>query len=121
MERRADTIASLADGRSWVQALAKSYDANGAPAVMPNLTVHAHLYDRLLSAGLTPSFPRPKPPADWGRVAILFALAMNVILIYGLHSLLYDADWPTVDRATPVLDSRFARWLPADRDSAMEF
>lgn len=46
----------------YARALARLYEANFAPAVMPRKHSHPHLYDRLLSAGVRPDYPRPEPP-----------------------------------------------------------
>ena len=65
MEHRADSEAILrqTDEGSYARALEKLYHINLIPAVMPSHgQIHPHLYDRMLAAGVTPNFPRPKPP-----------------------------------------------------------
>ena len=65
MDRRADSEAILrqTDEGNYARALEKLYRINLIPAVMPARgQIHPHLYDRMLAAGVTPDFPRPKPP-----------------------------------------------------------
>lgn len=51
----------------YAQALEHIYQLNHMPAVMSGKrTIHPHLYDRLLAAGVTPSYPRPKAPSKVG-------------------------------------------------------
>ena len=92
MEERADTFGKEAEKEAGVypQALAKLYEANLVPAVMPGKRkVHPHLYDRLLAAGITPDYPRPKPPARWGVFAALFTVLINVICLVAIWLLLF--------------------------------
>lgn len=85
MENRADSAATGITGESTVyaRALEKIYEANQIPAVMPgNRMVHPHLYDRMVSAGVTPDYPRPAPPARWSGVAwgcLVIAVAVTVV------------------------------------------
>lgn len=65
MEVRADRApaASEADGMVSAQALERLYEANLIPASgIARGQPHPDLYDRMLSAGLQPDFPRPKAP-----------------------------------------------------------
>lgn len=64
MEVRADGAATVdKGGEIYARALEKIYELNHAPAVMRgNGMVHPHLYDRIIASGITPSYPRPKPP-----------------------------------------------------------
>lgn len=85
MENRADSAATGVSGESpvYARALEKIYEANQIPAVMPgNRMVHPHLYDRMVSAGVTPDYPRPAPPARWSGVAwacLVIAGAVTVV------------------------------------------
>jgi Zn-dependent protease with chaperone function len=80
MERRADELAHAAcPPETYARALERIYALNSVPAVMPGKGVHPHLYDRMLSAGVTPDFPRPAPPPKArGRVALAVALLFFV-------------------------------------------
>ncbi|HWD92318.1 MAG TPA: M48 family metalloprotease [Verrucomicrobiae bacterium] len=87
MEVRADSIAGKSESNSGVyaQALERLYQNNHVPAVMHgNRQMHPHLYDRMLAAGITPSYERPKPPAtvDWssGLMIFLFVILFVTIL-----------------------------------------
>ncbi len=88
MEKRADSIAASAqlDSGVYARALLKLYQCNQCPAVMPGgFKLHPHLYDRLIAAGLTPDFPRPKAPDEipWttGLVLLtLIGLGITVVL-----------------------------------------
>lgn len=66
MEIRADKIARTYEGEPGVyaRALARIYEDNLVPAVTERLQTHPHLYDRLVSAGVTPDHPRPEPADD---------------------------------------------------------
>jgi Zn-dependent protease with chaperone function len=65
MEERADRIARAHDAHDgeYARALEALYAENLTPAVMSALGTHPHLYDRLVSAGVTPPWPRPAPPS----------------------------------------------------------
>jgi Zn-dependent protease with chaperone function len=92
MEERADSFGGKAveDARVYPQALAKLYESNHVPAVMPGKRmVHPHLYDRLLSTGITPDYPRPKPPSRWGILAALFTVVINVLYLATIWLLLF--------------------------------
>jgi Zn-dependent protease with chaperone function len=66
MEKRADEVAKTneeSDG-VYARALLRLHEDNLLPAVMGGSShTHPHLYDRLVAAGTTPDFPRPKPAA----------------------------------------------------------
>lgn len=82
MEERADQFGKKAEEEPgiYARALEKLYQANLIPAVMRGKkTVHPHLYDRMLAAGITPDYPRPQPPALWGRFALFLTLIANLI------------------------------------------
>ncbi|EEF62229.1 peptidase M48 Ste24p [Pedosphaera parvula Ellin514] len=83
MEKRADQIAKeneLDDG-AYAQALEKVYRENLLPAVNPtNKQTHPHLYDRLLAAGVTPDYPRPKAPAKQTRMGMVMAMGVGFLV-----------------------------------------
>lgn len=59
-----------ADKAVYARALERLYEANGVPAVMPKARLtHPHLYDRMIAAGVTPSYERPLPPKPASRLA----------------------------------------------------
>ena len=92
MEVRADALAqqTQTDPGTYPTALAKLYEANLTPAVMPaKRKVHPHLYDRLLAAGVTPDFPRPQPPRRWGIWAALAIIAINYACLNALWLALF--------------------------------
>lgn len=66
MERRADRLATHEQpvGDVYARALETLYRVNLIPAVNVNdRQTHPHLYDRMLAAGVTPDYPRPKKPS----------------------------------------------------------
>ncbi len=102
METRADRLAAehqAGDG-TYAQALARLYETNQMPAVMPGKRkLHPHLYDRLVAAGATPDYPRPKPPARCGWSPVLLMVSLGVWL--GISIAKSDRDEPYVP-TTPV-------------------
>jgi Zn-dependent protease with chaperone function/Tfp pilus assembly protein PilF len=92
MEERADSFGKAAESEAGIYplALAKLYAANLIPAVMPGKKkVHPHLYDRLLAAGITPDYPRPKPPGRWGGFAGLLVVILNALGLAALWLALF--------------------------------
>jgi len=75
LEVRADAsaLAVQTDGRVYARALEKLHEAGRCPAVLPSNQSHPHLYDRMLAAGLEPSYPLPKPPASMSILPVLSA------------------------------------------------
>ena len=69
---------------SYARALERIYELNLAPAVTAGRgRTHPHLYDRLVAAGVTPDYERPKPPPKKNGQMILFALPTLVICLGG--------------------------------------
>ena len=60
-EQHADATAKDEHG-VYARALETIYRVNLVPAVLRRPGIHGHLYDRLIAAGTTPSWPRPEPP-----------------------------------------------------------
>lgn len=86
MEAGADRIAAGHESEAGVyaRALEKIYEANVIPAVLSGrISTHHHLYDRLISAGIQPSYERPRPPS---RRRTITALTLSFLLIwFGLN------------------------------------
>jgi Zn-dependent protease with chaperone function len=83
MEKRADAMAKAHEGESagaYARALERLYQFNHAPAVLGGRNTHPDLYDRLLAAGVTPDYPRPRAPeAPTNTYWLLGILAMMTI------------------------------------------
>ncbi len=82
METRADLVATenQSEAGAYASALEKLYRTNQIPAVTPRKRTHPHLYDRLLAAGITPNYPRPKAPAKFAWTGWLMLLSFGVLL-----------------------------------------
>ena len=82
MEVQADRIARTHEGESGVyaRALARIYENNLVPAVFEQKHTHPHLYDRLVSAGVRPEYPRPEP-ADHRSFLRYFLWLLIFILV----------------------------------------
>jgi hypothetical protein len=83
MEERADAAARSqdhGDSEVYARALERIYESNLAPAVLRRAAMHPHLYDRLVSAGVQPSYPRPAPP-PLRRGAIAIALVSPLAFV----------------------------------------
>ena len=82
-EKRADAQATsdqAVDG-VYARALEKLYEANQLPAVnSKNTRTHPHLYDRLIAAGVTPTYPRPQAARGISWAGRSYALAMGFLL-----------------------------------------
>ena len=84
MEKRADSIATAhaTDGAVYASALEKIYRANHLPAVTPGKRqTHPHLYDRMLAAGITPSYPRPAAPSRMTLTLWFYAVLLVFFFI----------------------------------------
>lgn len=75
MEKRADKIGAetMENALFYVRALERIYEINQVPAVMSRRAtkIHPDLYDRMLSAGVTPGFPKPVPAKGQGWTSIV--------------------------------------------------
>jgi Zn-dependent protease with chaperone function len=81
MEKRADAGAlQTADPAVYAQVLEKIYQTNWMPAAMPKRSrlPHPDLYDRMVAAGVTPSYERPQPPGRMSWTTFLLAIALGV-------------------------------------------
>jgi len=93
MEVRADVFGSLVyeDKSIYARALAKLYQANEMPTVMPKKRMpHPHLYDRMVVARVTPDFPRPDRPARWGSWLGVLIVAVNLAGFLSIQSFVLD-------------------------------
>ncbi len=61
LEKRADAVAQGASP-GYAAALEKLYRVNLAPGALRRTATHPDLFDRMVAAGATPSWPRPRPP-----------------------------------------------------------
>jgi Zn-dependent protease with chaperone function len=83
MEVRADKVANENQTEAGIYALAleRVYGANQMPAVMPGTRkIHPHLYDRLLAAGITPSYPRPGIPDSTNLSLVANGMIFGILL-----------------------------------------
>jgi len=81
LEERADAVARAHEPEpgAYAAALARLYRMNVIPAVLPGRhTIHPHLYDRMVAAGVTPDYPRPRPPVR--RFPLLAVIGTAVAL-----------------------------------------
>jgi len=66
-----------ADPGIYARALERVYERNLTPANMTSSLGHPPLYDRMISAGVEPDYPRPlRPP----RARLLLALGIEAIV-----------------------------------------
>jgi Zn-dependent protease with chaperone function len=108
MEVRADKFAvdGGADGAVYARALARLYETNQLPAVMPKRSrmPHPDLYDRTTAAGVMPDFPKPAPAKSWTWTGRLLTVGFVVLFL-----------------ARIVADVEFQRYeVPPDVPSEME-
>jgi len=76
LEARADTVATGHESVTgiYARALLRLSEDNRTPMVFPGKGItHPHTYDRVLAAGVTPDFPRPKAPASMSWHGILLS------------------------------------------------
>lgn len=90
MEMRADELAvkEQVNEGAYARALEKLYQENKTPAVnVNNRQTHPHLYDRMISAGITPDFPRPKHPKRLTLIgwAFIFGCVLFIALDIALE------------------------------------
>lgn len=87
LELRADSLARANEPYSGVyaRALERLYEDALLPAVnAQSRATHPHLYDRLVAAGATPSFPRPQPPTLTAWPGWLFSCALGLLAVFWL-------------------------------------
>jgi len=85
LESRADGMAKAVerDPGTYARALARMYEDNLIPAVTAKQTTHPHLYDRLVTAGAVPDFPRPAAAATttWYGHVLAGALGLLAVIL----------------------------------------
>lgn len=94
LEVQADSAASDAESAAGVyaRALEKIHATNLIPAVFVKDNLYPHLYDRMLAAGVTPDFERPRPPRPWvGIIVAICGAALFYASWYGLANLASSA------------------------------
>ncbi|MCA9622247.1 MAG: M48 family metalloprotease [Myxococcales bacterium] len=100
MEERADDHAHEGDVEVYARALARLYEINGAPAVLRGRPIHPHLYDRLVAAGATPSYPRPDPPPRARTLVAILLIAILGVLASALVPILLPSALPRMKDPT---------------------
>jgi len=82
LETRADAIgqAHEMDSGAYARALACVHQDNLIPAVMARKTTHPDLYDRLVSIGATPEYPRPRKPSTFSWQTIVLAVPLGALI-----------------------------------------
>lgn len=98
--KTADRIAREAEGDAgtYARALAKVYEANVMPAVLNQRNpARAHLYDRMVDAGLKPDLARPAPPRMGRALAVVFATLFATAGLVGFTSSMLTSARPDGD------------------------
>jgi hypothetical protein len=83
LEERADRIAHTNEGETgtYARALARIYEDNLMPAVLPRRRrTHPDLYDRLLAVGVQPDFPKPAAPSSFTVRGVLLLVLFSVLI-----------------------------------------
>ena len=83
LEERADRIAHTNEGEAgtYARALARLYEDNLIPAVLPRRRrIHPDLYDRLLAAGVQPDFPKPAAPSSFAVHGVLLLVLLGILI-----------------------------------------
>ncbi len=76
-EAKADHSAASVDPVAYGRALLQLHEANLIPAVLVENLTHPNLYDRLVSCGVTPDFPRPAAAAIQSPFGVLTSAALG--------------------------------------------
>jgi Zn-dependent protease with chaperone function len=85
MESSADAVAHQheSDKGVYAAALEQIYRASNVPAVLPYKRAHGNLYDRMIEAGVTPTYQRPAPPG-LRRAYVVLALCLAFLLGFAI-------------------------------------
>ncbi len=106
MEVRADAIARAQQVQPavYARALEQIYQVNQMPACMGRRkAVHPNLYDRMIAAGVTPDYAKPRPPRGntvWG---LILSAALGILVVLNL----LQVDSPRV----PDSIRQYRQWL----------
>lgn len=117
MEQRADAAAGghAEDPRAYARALEHLTRRNGMPAVgRSKRAVHPDLYDRMLSVGVTPDYPRPAPPPRAGQFLPLFSLVSSIVILMVVCAV--PIALSRSPRRTPVASYLELGWMPGGRE-----
>jgi Zn-dependent protease with chaperone function len=104
LEVRADKIAHTElDAANFARALERLYEDNLMPATMPRKNLsHPDLYDRLLSAGIQPTYERPKKPSKQSWNGGCLAGLIGIIIVLRLMGYLdNDPERPSLFHPRP--------------------
>jgi hypothetical protein len=116
MEKRADASAAqqAADPVMYARALEKIYETNCMPATMPKRSrlPHPDLYDRMVTAGVTPSYERPQPPSkmSWTTFLLTGLLGLQLGIMISRSQGAYDQDAAHKGSSPPSLSQQPPRW-----------
>ena len=103
METRADKIAAenVADPAVYARALERLYQTNQMPAVMPKRSakIHPDLYDRMVAAGVTPDYPRPKAAKGqcWTSYLVFASMVLIPVLVGFVKGIFMAANTTTLN------------------------
>ncbi len=88
LELKADQSAKSVEpsGGEYARGLEHLYRMNLVPVVLAGKQVHAHLYDRLVNAGMQPDYARPKPPS---RAQMFVCLLTSSLVSLGLAGMIW--------------------------------
>ncbi|MGH7981127.1 MAG: M48 family metalloprotease [Limisphaerales bacterium] len=83
LERRADALAKTNENDEgiYARALARLAEDNLMPVVTAKKRTHPDLYDRLITAGVLPDFPRPQPASSMAPHGYFFAMIGGLLLV----------------------------------------
>jgi Zn-dependent protease with chaperone function len=95
MEKRADKMAveNQADAAVYARALSRLYEIGQMPAVMPRRSakVHPNLYDRMMTTGVTPDFPKPLPPGrSWSSYLVWVLIGLFFAWSFAAHDRVHN-------------------------------
>jgi Zn-dependent protease with chaperone function len=137
LEVRADAVARTQEEHPGVyaRALEKIYEANLVPVVLSRHATHPDLYDRLVAAGVVPSYKRPAPPSRFRMVlsvvvASTVAVALTGVAGFGSAILFSDRGSESAllvsiaidgGKARTLSDLALLRFHQDDRDAAVAF
>ncbi len=86
MEVHADRLAgeNTSEPVIYARALAHIYELNQSPAVISekNWRIHPNLYDRMVSVGIAPDFPRPAaPPRRFWMTKVISTVTLLLVIV----------------------------------------